>query len=133
MKFGASISCSSEARDWLKSYTKVHKLGNYTAALERLRTIVEKYDNDEPRAADDVKEVGVAGQHMFSFAWFGDEPKAREYYSGLPASAFDWLHAELMPEVSYSDGAALYFFVVFPFAARACPSPLDESLVANTY
>lgn len=120
-----TFKLTDESIRFLKRYKRKHLLASVDATIKRMRDTLESDAQSESSSSDDVRDPRAAQPHMFSFAWFSDEPKAREYYSGLPTSAFDWLHDELMPEVSYPHGAVVFFAVVFPLAARAWPLELN--------
>ncbi len=111
-----TIRCSTAASEFLKRYKREHQLASVDAAILHMQAALEK------KEAPDVGEVRAANKaepHMFSFAWFDDEPKAREYYSGLPDNAFKWLHQHLMPEVSQLQGGAAFCSYFLPFGASA--------------
>lgn len=76
-----------------------HNIASYDAALQCLLNSFNDGHSPQSSASDEVVGLQEAEPHMFSFAWFDNEPKAREYYSGLPDNAFKWLHKNLMPEV----------------------------------
>jgi hypothetical protein len=100
----ASLNCSAQTRSELKQFMASHNIASYDAALRGLLNAFSEGHSVKSSASDEVANQQEAEPHMFSFAWFSDEPKAREYYSGLPGNAFDWLHTHLMPEVRGVEG-----------------------------
>jgi len=114
-----TIRCSTAASEFLKRYKREHQLASVDAAILHIQAALEKKDQGDSSSSGGEKEPRQAEPHMFSFAWFDDEPKAREYYSGLPDNAFKWLHQHLMPEVGQLQGGAAFCSYFLAFGAAA--------------
>jgi hypothetical protein len=99
-----TFKLTDESIRFLKGYKRKHFLASVDATIKRMRDTLESNVQSESSSSGDKRDLQQAQPHMFSFAWFSDEPKAREYYSGLPGNAFDWLHTHLMPEVRGIEG-----------------------------
>lgn len=98
---GASISCTSASRSWLKELMHDNNLRSYDDALLFLKNMVDNQGEDHSSASEDDNKPDGDAPRMFSTKWFSDDKKARKYYCGLKDDAFNWIKLNLIPKVTY--------------------------------